>query len=211
MNIDRRAFLGASAAAAAGVSGCLGGDGGSLEDHEITGDLELAPEIGPEGSEKVIVAIEDPSCPSCARYSRNTFPQIRETAEAGELRYVVRPVGVVRDWGRQAAEAVVAVEDSGGDAFALYESFYSNQDRLDSGNVLDETRGFVDEAGLDGDDVVERVSDDEYSTVVAGNFRDARDAGMTATPTFFLFDGGGFVSQLSGSQGYGVFENALGL
>ena len=66
------------------LTGCLGsgsgGEGGgatSFENHPATAGIEDVPRLG-EGSDKRIVAFEDPSCPTCARHSRTAFPELEE-------------------------------------------------------------------------------------------------------------------------------------
>ncbi len=211
--MERRSFLAASAgaAAAAGISGCLSDDREGFDGHPASSDLELAPSLGPGNAEKKVVAFEDPSCPACARFGRDTFPSLKADAEEGRLHWIVRPIGIVQDWGDVAAEAVVGVDDHGGDAFSLFQRFYTGQTAVSSANIFDRLREWIDEQGLDGSEVLKDVEYGDYDGVVSENLRDARSAGLTSTPTFYLFSDGEFVTEIAGPQGYGVFQSALDL
>lgn len=63
--------------------GChfFGGDqsSGSLGSHPAGEAIESQPMLGPAPTDApaTVIAYEDPSCPSCARFELGTFPQLK--------------------------------------------------------------------------------------------------------------------------------------
>ena len=218
MDVRRRKFVSLGALA---LTGCLGGgsvgEGGgggatSFEAHPATAGIESVPSIG-EGSEKRIVAFEDPSCPTCARHSRTAFPDLEEDARNGELVYYLRTIPVVQpDWSRVACNALFATHDREAEAFwTLSEAYYEGQSGTNTENVYERTRGYLEDTSVDAEAVVEDARQERFDGEVNANMSAMRDADVGATPTFFLFDENGFVTSTSGPRSYDVFATALGL
>ena len=114
----RRRFVAATALAVAGVAGCAGrtdsagaategasggstesgdtegrttGSGDSIDSHPAAAGLDAQPTLGPREATATIVAFEDPSCPRCRAFERNTVPRIRdELVATGSARFVAR-------------------------------------------------------------------------------------------------------------------------
>lgn len=211
----RRKFLSLSAVA---LTGCLGSGGGngdgstSFGDHPSTAGIETLPSLG-EGSDRRIVAFEDPSCPTCAEHSERAFPRLEEDARNGELVYYVRNVPVVRpDWSRPACNALFATHDRDEETYwNLLSSYYEGQGETNADNVNDKTREYLEDTPVDADAVVEDTQQESFDGEVNANTSAMRDAGVRGTPTFYLFDENGFVTETSGARGYDVFATALGL
>lgn len=219
MDVRRREFLSVGALA---LTGCLGGGSGgeggggsegatSFDDHPATAGIENLPSLG-EGSDKRIVAFEDPSCPTCAEHSERAFPRLEEDARGGELVYYVRTIPVVRDWSRAACNALFATHDRDAETFwTLSEAYYEGQSGTNTENVYDRTHGYLEGTPVDADAVVEDARQESFDGEVNANTSAMRDADVRATPTFYLFDGDGFVTSTSGARSYDVFATALGL
>lgn len=209
------------------LTGCLGGGSGgsgdgsgdssgggatSFEDHPSTAGIDSVPSIG-EGSEKRIVAFEDPSCPTCARHSRNAFPSLEEDAQNGELVYYMRNIPVVHpDWSRPACNALFSTHERDAATYwTLLDSYYEDQGDTNAENVYDKTREHLEDTPVDADAVVEDARQERFDGDVNANMTATRDADVRATPTFFLFDSDGLVTSTSGARSYDVFATALGL
>lgn len=215
MTLRRREFVSLSALA---LAGCLGNGGSaegsstSFDDHPSTRGIETAAVLGDEDSEKRIVAFEDPSCPTCARFSRETLPLLEEDAENGELAFYLRAVPFIRPWSETATPALYATGERDADAFwTLLESYYGNQASLSTDNVDEMTRDFLADTSVDADDVLAKADNGTQDSTVQTAVGAARDAGIGATPTFYLFDEDGFVTDTSGARDYNVFATSLGL
>jgi len=212
MEIDRRSYISIGVFALTGsVSGCLGGNGGGgFKDHPSTTGIEENPSIG--DGEKRVVAFEDPSCPNCARFSRETFPQLREDAEDGRLTFHARPVSFVAEWSGFACQCLLAAHERNAETFwTLFEGYYANQRGTNSANFDEVTLRILSETDVDGDAVVTDAEDGRFGDVVNGNLSAARGSGISQTPSFYLFDGEEFVTEASGPRSYETFATALNL
>lgn len=214
--MHRRTYLGCCTGAVAALAGCFGGGGAPLEDHPAGADLDAQPTLGPApgSADGTIVAFEDPSCPSCARFEGGTFPELKANlVDPGTVSFVFRAIPVVRAWAEPAVLALESVHARDAAAFwALKRFYFRNQASIDGGTVRDATRQFLsEETAVDADAVLADVDSGAYSDHVDANLQAARDADLQGTPTFYLFDSGSFTTDLVGPQDYSVFENALGV
>jgi protein-disulfide isomerase len=209
--MNRREVLSLGAVA---LTGCIGGSGSGpgFESHPATAGIENVPSIG-QGSDKHVVAFEDPSCPSCASHHENAFPSLEEDALNDELVYHVRTIPIVRpDWSEPACNALFSTHGRSSETFwTLLDSYYQGQRQTNADNVYDRTRGYLEDESVDAEGVVEDARQEAFSDEVNANMSAARDADVSATPTFYLFDENGFVTETTGARGYDVFATALGL
>ena len=216
--VGRRRFLSLSALALTGCLGSNGGEGGSggggigFDDHPSTRGIEDAAVIGDESSGRRIVAFEDPSCSTCARFSSETFPSLEEDAENGEIAFYLRAVPFIRPWSDTATPALYATHERDADTFwVLLESYYENQGSISTDNVEERTRDFLADTPVDGDEVLADVSEGTHEEKVQTALEIFEEEGSGQTPTFFLFDSDGFVTRTSGARSYNTFATALGL
>ncbi|MDY7082978.1 MAG: thioredoxin domain-containing protein [Halobacteria archaeon] len=223
--MNRRSFLKLSGVTVLPVlgSGCLSsrnGGGGSSDgtntfaSHASAQGIDDEPRLGSADSGAKIVAFEDPSCPSCERFESTTFPQIESAIEDGkDLAFYFRVYPVVYPWGKPATQALESTYARDENAFwGLKDYYYSNQGEFNDDNVLDRTKEYLAaNTQLDADAVVEDARNEAHDSAVQEDLNAGRQAGVRGTPTFFLFDGGSFVTSIAGPQGYSVFENSLGI
>ena len=190
------------------------GDAATLAGHPGAAGLDSQPFLGadPGESDRVIIAFEDPSCPTCARFERQTLPTLKEELlDTETASFVFRGIGIIYDWGEPAAKALEATLARSESAhWALKNQYYAEQQDFDAQNVLSKTEAFLEsETDLDGGavvgDVEDGTADDAYQTDL-----DASSAvGVSATPTFLLFKDGQYVTSAVGAVSYEVFATAL--
>jgi protein-disulfide isomerase len=188
-------------------------DGQSLRAHPSTAGIETQPTRGSLDADVVVVAFEDPSCPRCAAFERQTVPRIREELVApGDGAFVVRTVPIVYPWGRPAVFALEATFARDPDAFfRLFDHYLTEQSSFSTENVLDRTRTWLSEqTGLDADAVVADAADEEPSEPVETDLAAADAAGVAGTPTVFLFRDGEYVTRATGSVSWALVRSALG-
>ncbi|MFC7154126.1 DsbA family protein [Halomarina halobia] len=217
---NRRAFLaGVGLAASGALAGCLGLGGGrsetDLDAHPAAAGATDEPRLGPplEEARAVIVAFEDPSCTTCRRFETTTFPRIEsDLVGSGEVAFVYRLLPIVFPWGEPAAQALEATYDRSAEAFwALKAHYYAEQDAFGSDTVLDRTGAFLArETDVDAAGVVADAREERFDDRVREDVRAAEEAGASATPTFYLFREGEFLTRAVGAKDYAVFERALG-
>lgn len=224
-SVSRRTLVGGSAAAgvaliggvlASGTFGGGDGSGASLDSHPAAAALDEQPTLGPAPgtADGTIIAFEDPSCPSCARFERDVYPKLKSNlVDAGDVSFVFRAIPVIRPWGEPASLALEAVQARDEASFWPLKAFYyRNQGGIDSDNVYRVTRSYLAErTDLDADAVVQDARQGTYRGDVDANLRASERAGVSGTPTFFLFAEGSFTTTFIGPQSYSVFANSLGV
>lgn len=219
-NLSRRQVLIGGLLGLGSVAGAtlLGGSGGgkSLTEHAAATNLGTQPTLGPSPSEAegTIVAFEDPSCPSCARFERSTFPQLKsELINPGRVSFVFRGIPVVYPWGDPGVLALEATYSRSVEAFwGLKAFYYREQANIESENVQEGTRQYLaDQTDVDADAVISDVQSETSRDAVDVDLQASQDAGVRGTPTFFLFSGDSFATEIVGPQSYDVFANSLGM
>jgi protein-disulfide isomerase len=242
MTLSRRDLLLAGAVGLGGLGGCLGDSGGgaggsdtpspgstaadatdaatdgpttaTFDAHPATADVAAQPRLGSADADVQIVAFEDPSCPRCRAFERNTVPEIRsELVEPGTGSFVVRTAPLVYPWGEPAIHALEATYARDADAFwGLLGHYFEAQSSFDADNVRSKTASWLSaNTELDGEGVVEAADGDEAAAAVAADVDAAEAANVTGTPTVFLFRDGSYVTRATGSVSFDLIRSALGL
>lgn len=210
----RRAFL--TSTLAIGVAGCLGGDQSGAVDHPALDGPEDPPHRGPpiEEADGIVVAFDDPSCSSCATFAAETFPQLRDgPVENGRVAYLSRSVPWVEpDWSRLAINALYAVHEADSSAFwRLKDRFYEEQDGLDEDSVREWVATEVESLPIEAEPVLTAMDGGRYDDRIDATETTAEESDVSVVPSFVLFNGGEYVTNVVGPQPYDVFEGALDL
>ena len=218
---SRRSFVRAGATVAIGLAaGCLGGGGGDddspLIDHPAATDLGDQPRLGPDpaAAEATVIVFEDPSCPSCQVFERRTFPALRaELIESDRVAFFAREYPIVAPWGEVGSrllEATFARDEAS--FWSLRGYYYEHQGRIRSDDVYERTRQHLEAGGaVNARRVVREVKRGGYERPVARDVAAAKAADVKGTPTFFLFDGDRYLTNIAGAPSYSMLENALDL
>jgi protein-disulfide isomerase len=164
----------------------------SASDGEVIAMLANIPQernyLGSTSASVTMIEYNDQQCPYCKQYSDDALPTIIEQyVRPGKVRLQVIPFPFIGPDSEKAAKYVVAAE-SQGKMWQVMELLFANQGTENSGWVTDELLATVGEAvpGLD----VEQWQRDADSAAVAEKVRaytsQARDAGVSSTPSFFI-------------------------
>lgn len=231
--MNRRRLLALGGAVA--VAGCLGtggagvgeetggsdGDEGqTLGSHPAARALAAQPTRGPDpdAAPGVVVAFEDPSCPTCRRFEREVIPQLRsEHVESGTVSLVFRGYPVIYPWGQPAARALEAVYDrDAGAHWTLVDRYFQRPDAFrggDDASVYDETEAFLAaETTLDAPAAIDAARNGAYDSAVRTDLDAGRAAGAgQTTPHLFFFRDGEYQTRSAGYTGMTTIEAALGL
>ncbi|EMA17328.1 DSBA-like thioredoxin domain-containing protein [Haloarcula amylolytica JCM 13557] len=197
------------------VAGCSGeaDSAESVDSHPAAADLDAQPRRGELGGH-VILAFEDPSCPTCRRFHEETLPDIRENiVDAGKGAYVVRTYPVIYPWGEPATQALESTFARDSEAYwALFGHYFAEQSSFDPDNVLARTATFLtEETDIDGEAVASDARDRAHDDAVQADIQAAEDAGLgETTPIILLFEDGEFVTKVNGSVSYELIAEALG-
>ncbi|WP_281193404.1 thioredoxin domain-containing protein [Halorubrum sp. F4] len=201
MEHTRRAMLsGVAAGGVVGVTGCLGGGGGSDGGNTLdTGeydcdlseptdpDLEYRPTLGDPEADVVVRAFEDFTCGHCATYKLEHFPSVREEfIESEEIRYEHWdfPIPVDEEWAVPVASAARGVGDrAGAEAFFAFSSAaYESQ-----GEYGGEALGAAAETA--GADPCAAIADAQFAAYEEASMSDRDEGesiGVRGTPAIFV-------------------------
>ncbi|AEM57992.1 DSBA oxidoreductase [Haloarcula hispanica N601] len=214
--MNRRRFLALSGVGVVGaVAGCSSEADSveSVDSHPAAADLDAQPRRGELGGH-VILAFEDPSCPTCRRFHENTLPDIRENiVDAGKGAYVVRTYPVIYPWGEPATQALESTFARDSEAYwSLFDHYFAEQSSFDPDNVLARTATFLtEETEVDGEAVASDARNRAHDDAVQADIQAAEDAGLgETTPIILLFEDGEFVTKVNGSVSYELIAEALG-
>jgi protein-disulfide isomerase len=213
MKGTRRAYLSAAAAGAAtGLAGCLGGGGnGNTGDCDIGNPEQVAqqenPALGDPDSSVTVQVFEDFSCPHCATYNNDIFPDVRESfVDTGDVQYVHHdlPLPVNERWSWKvpsAARAVYAATDA--ETFFAYTKAVFGEQGNYSMDVLD---SLADDVGAPGCDARSAAINDTYRPVLETDRQRAIEmAGDQRIGTPAVFVNGSYL----GSYQYADIEAAI--
>lgn len=208
-----------------GITGCIGGTGSengreiskNIRDHPISKNADKWPHLGSDIFETdiTLIVLDDPSCPRCASFHKNTFPKIRSNLiEKDKGSFVSRPYPVVYQWGMPAAHALEAVYDRNEESFwKLADFYFKEQSGFSIDNVHQNTEIWLDEnTDLNGRSVIQDVKSEVYSDRIQATINAANsvNAGKT-TPVIFMFKDGIFQTKATGSISYTAIESTLDL
>lgn len=200
--------------------GTDGSSGFDLPDHDALAGIESQPYLGPPPGEAngLVVAFEDPSCPTCANFHADVLPKIRSNlTEPGRATFVIRGYPVIYPWGEPASHALEAVyEADEATQWELWGHYFDNQRDYrgtESAGVYDMTESYLaDSTDLDASAVVDRARNGEVDGAVSGDLEAGQAAGAgRTTPHLFLFGDGEYLTKAQGSVSFSVIESALGV
>jgi protein-disulfide isomerase len=160
-----------------------------------------------------LVEFSDYECPFCARYTRDTLPQLmRDYIDTGKVKYIFRnlPLESIHS---SALRAAVAAECAGeqGKYWELHDQLFANQTALGASAIANYART----AGLDTTRFQACVSSDRHTARIKRDQADAQNAGAGSTPTIFVAvvtPGDSKVRAvrlIRGAQNYSTFKTAI--
>jgi len=140
--------------------------------------------MGDKDAPVTIVEISDYGCPHCRHFNADTAPLIKQQyVDTGIVRYVSLPFSLGPATLVGASAAMCANEQNA--YFEYQTALFAN---TSSGNDLS-PESVVEtavEIGLDGAAFDACVSSGKYASTVQDNISAAQEAGVSATPTFFI-------------------------
>jgi len=165
--------------------------------------------IGREDAPVTIIEFTDLQCPYCARYARQTFPQLkRDFVDTGKLRYTSRDLPL--PFHSFALPAAVASRCAGeqGRFWEYREALFASQRTLGT----EPYARIAGELGLDVAQFEACRSDGRQEAEVRADFALAAQHGIRSTPTFVIgrvVDGEFQGEVMSGAQPYEAFKAKL--
>ncbi len=160
--------------------------------------------LGDAGAAVTLTEYSDFQCPFCARFFRDTEPQIiKDYVDTGKVRFVYRHFPLPSHSNAQkAAEAAECAADMGGqDAFwQMHEKMFQNSNLLSESNL----KRFAGEIGLNTTEFNACLGSGMMRSRVVRDQQEGQRLGVTATPTFFVN-----TQKIEGAQPFSAFKTAI--
>lgn len=159
------------------------------------------PVKGKADAKVTIIEFSDFQCPFCARFWKDTLPQIqKEYIDTGKARLIYRdyPLG----FHPNAKPAAIAAEcaDEQGKFWQLHDKIFQNQAALSPESL----KTWAKDVGLDVKKFDDCFDNQKTAAEVDKDFADGQAAGVQGTPAFFV--NGRFIS---GAQPFSAFKAAI--
>jgi protein-disulfide isomerase len=143
---------------------------------------------GPDEAPVTIVEVSDYTCPACREFNEQTAEALlSDYVQTGQVHYLVLPYArqVAEAEARPAVEAAYCANEQGR-FFDYHRALFSLQDEesITQEGIL----RVAGEVGLDTEAFTTCLDGGQYAAMVTANMAAALDAGVQATPTFFIND-----------------------
>ena len=175
--------------------------GGEEEIQALFADIpQNTTTLGSEDAPVTIYLYEDLQCPVCARFTRDTFPElVKSYVEPGQVKVVSEPIAVIGPDSVPAAKAALSAGEQ--NRYWEYSTlFFLNQGRENSGYATDEflTNIAGKTQGLDVNRWNETRESDAVQSELDSAQASGQDEGIEGTPTIVVSGPGG-TSKLVGA------------
>jgi protein-disulfide isomerase len=179
-------------------------------------DLNESPSFSSKGDKAakiVLLEFADYQCPFCARFHRETFPQIdKDYISTEKIRFVFRNFPLERSHpdAFKAAEAALCAGEQG-----KFWSMHSWLFNLQSSSRFNDWVNYAQRLDLDAAQFMNCLDADSTAAMVRKDVSDGKSAGVKVTPTFLLGVADPKTSQMKvfnkieGAEGYSTFKKAL--
>lgn len=178
----------------------------NLPEQEDAGFLlEGEPVLGDPEAKVTIIEFSDFQCPFCARYTLETFPQIKQAyVDTGKIKVAFKNFPLSNHaYAEISAEASECANDQG--KFWEYKkTLFENQQALSASDL----KKYAKDLGIDEEQFNNCLDSKKYSEEVAQDLQDGIASGVTGTPTFFI-NGEKLVGALPFSEFQKVIEEKL--
>jgi protein-disulfide isomerase len=166
---------------------------------------------GNKQAKLVLVEFSEYQCSFCARFARETMPQIeKEYIDTGKMRYVFMDFPLAMHAHAQKAAESASCAHEQGKYWEMHERLFANQAALGPEAFLKH----AETLGLDVARFKQCLEGGKYAPKIRAATAEGQKAGVTGTPAFLL----GFVSadgkvkatkKIVGAQPYAAFRDAI--
>lgn len=179
----------------------------------LTVSADNNPFKGDKSAKLTLIEFSDYQCPFCARFFRETLPQIeKEYVSTGKLKYVYRdfPIEAIHPDAFKAHQAANCAGEQG-KYWEMHDRLFQNQNQLGAAELPKHAQAI----GLKTAEFEECLKSGRHGTEIRKDMEDGQKAGVQGTPTFFLgvqeADGKTIkiLRVIVGAQPYGQFKEAI--
>jgi len=141
---------------------------------------------GDAGSQVVLTEYSDFQCPACGQFSQIVAEVMEEQGENVRFEYKHFPLISIHPFAVPAAKAAEAAGQQG-KFFEMHDKLFENQ-QIWSANANPQTyfNSYAEEIGLDMTLFKTHIKASVINDKINAEFKEARDLGLTGTPSFFL-------------------------
>ena len=146
-------------------------------------DISNEPFRGSPAAKIAIVEYSDYQCSFCARYEKQTFPQIQaDYINTGKVKYVFRDLPL--DFHKNAFKAAEAARCAGeqGKFWEMHDLLFENQQALEATDLPRHAASLA----LDAPRFQQCLEVSRYAAGIRKNITEAGTAGLTGTPSFLI-------------------------
>lgn len=152
----------------------------------------------------VLVVFSDYQCPFCAQWNHQTLPQLSTYIDSGQLRIEWRDVNMYGPPSERAARAAHAAGIQG-KYWEYHDALYPNGTHRSAPDLSDDAlRQIAAELSLDAAAFDSDMSSPDVRAQIAHTAAEARELGVTGTPSFLLD-----TRAIVGAQPSGVFIDLI--
>ncbi|MFZ5366121.1 MAG: DsbA family protein [Patescibacteria group bacterium] len=154
-----------------------------LGEEEIAKLVETGQVKGEETAKVTMVEFSDFQCPFCARYAKETFPQIeKEYIKTGKVRYIFHHYPLsFHQYAQKAAEAAECAGEQG-KFWEMHDKIFANQEKI----TVADLKKYAQTLELPLADFNSCLDSDKYKNKVQGDVSLGGSVGVSGTPAFFI-------------------------
>lgn len=178
---------------------------------ESEASIDDDPILGKKDAPITLIEFSDYQCPFCARFSKETLPQIKKDfIDKGKVRYIFRdyPLSTIHPKAQIAAEAAQCANDEG-KYWQMHDLLFDNQKALEK----EDLQKYAKEVGLNMNNFNNCLEKAKYFKEVKDDIQAGEKAGVQGTPAFILGkttkDGVIKGKFIKGAHPFQTFKNAI--
>ena len=167
-----------------------------------------SPILGNPDAPITLVEFGDYQCHFCNVFFHNTEEAIlKNYVETGKVKIIFKDYTIIGPDSVNASHGAHCANDQGL-FWEYHDILYNNWNGENNGWASSENLfKFAQEINLDMDEWSECMVNSEHSEIILASNNDAKDLGLTGTPSFFVIAPDDKVTKLFGAQPYSQFEN----
>jgi len=167
-----------------------------------------SPILGNPSAPITLVEFGDYQCHYCNVFFHNIEEDVlKNYVETGKVKMIFKDFNIIGPDSVTASHGAHCADDQGM-FWEYHDILYNNWTGENNGWASsDNLYRFAQEIGLDMDKWSECMTNSQHSEIILASNQDAKDLGLTGTPSFFVIGPDNKVTKLFGAQPYVQFEN----
>jgi len=167
-----------------------------------------SPLLGNQNAPITLVEFGDYQCHFCNVFFHNTEESIlKNYVETGKVKMIFKDYTIIGPDSVNASHGAHCANDQGL-FWEYHDILYNNWNGENNGWASsDNLFRFAQDVGLDMEKWTDCMTNSEHSEIILASNNDARDLGLTGTPSFFVIAPDNKITRLHGAQPYSQFEN----